>query len=82
MKPYSIPALAVIGIFLGGVFGVSEAALGGMTAIGIMSLLFDFVRSRFPGAFERQWLEQTSKEQQDREHIRRDAPPSNVEVRL
>ena len=83
MKPYSIPGLAVIGLFMGGLFGISEGAIGGMTAIGIISLIFDFFRSRYPGVYERQWFESQHKDAADRDAVRRDVPPAkSVEVRL
>jgi hypothetical protein len=43
MKNRDIAGLAVIGLFLGGLMGISFWALLGMTAIGIIALVFEFV---------------------------------------
>ena len=43
MKNRDIAGLAVIGLFFGGLMGISFLALLGMTSIGITALVFEFV---------------------------------------
>lgn len=43
MKNRDIAGLAVIGLFFGGLMGISFWALLGMTSIGITALVFEFV---------------------------------------
>jgi F0F1-type ATP synthase assembly protein I len=43
MKNRDIAGLAVIGLFLGGLMGISFWALLGMTVIGLTALVFEFV---------------------------------------
>ena len=43
MKNREIAGLAVIGLFFGGLMGISFWALLGMTSIGITALVFEFV---------------------------------------
>jgi hypothetical protein len=43
MKNRDIAGLAVIGLFCGGLMGISFWALLGMTTIGLTALVFEFV---------------------------------------
>ncbi len=43
MKNRDIAGLAVIGLFFGGLLGISFWALLGMTTIGLTALVFEFV---------------------------------------
>jgi CHASE3 domain sensor protein len=43
MKNRDIAGLAVIGLFFGGLMGISFWALLGMTTIGLTALVFEFV---------------------------------------
>jgi hypothetical protein len=43
MKNRDIAGLAVIGLFIGGVMGISFWALLGITSIGLTALIFEFV---------------------------------------